>query len=180
MEKFGQDEGQNSMSERYYRRMIEEGLATEVRQGVDFSRPHYVAAPSREQFLCNLAVERFIKYLATPTIVDSFESNDERRERYRQSFSASREFGDGSLYLENRLRANKTTSIVSIIQPLESSRHLPPAFKEEMADIGAVNISADAYNGWSNAERLALTERLEVLLPNLLDLMYKYGLLIIK
>lgn len=137
MEDYDRDKKEQAISQLYYRRMIDEGLADEIREGVKFDGVRYVAFKSREEFLCNIAVDRFVQYLAMPTIIDSFKSNDERREKYSQSASASREFGDGSLYLQNRLRANKTTPIVALLGQLQNSRHTPISFKEDMVALGA-------------------------------------------
>jgi hypothetical protein len=151
----------------FYNRLLAEGLVDEVRPGLVVKAEDYRFVQGEEFAVKNL-VTILTGYLTTPTLIDSFPSHEEDRVPAFNKAGVLDSDVNKKLYLSNRLRVNKISSVLRTLGVTVRVRELPQSFRDFIeSEIKDFNI--EHYSTLDSNQKVLLTERLATICINVIN-----------
>lgn len=150
-------EKEKTTQEQFAERMKVLGLVDEVRPGLPLNEAEYTPGIG-DEFATKDFIYKVTSFVSTPMFIDSFTSHEEER---IPAFNHSGIFDDfdRDLYMQNRLRLNKSRSLLSAIRSMAGVREFPESFREAAQKMSN-DFNTNGFKDWENEERVIFTEKL--------------------
>ena len=156
--------------------LLAEGLADEVRPGVDIKEGEYTFLRG-DEFAVTDTVGVLSRFLALPMYIDSFPDHETRITAFNQASAdgkISKEQFDN--YFKNKLRTNRLSAVVSNVSTLARMRGNPPELKAFLNE-ECPTVSLVGYSELSLAAKLEKVAEVENLAIVVLNKMIELGVM---
>lgn len=154
--------------------LLNEGLAVEVRHGLDLDASEYEYIKG-DEFAINDAIGVICRFLSLPMYIDGFDSHDARVATFNETSKVGKLSEDfKELYFHNKLRTNRLNPVINTIGTLSRMRGNPPELniflKEQIQSVSLVG-----YAELPVSEKLAIVSSVEQLGVAALNKMIEIG-----
>lgn len=154
--------------------LLNEGLAVEIRTGLDLDATNYSYIKG-DEFAIDDTTGVICRFLSLPMYIDDFPSHDVRLATFNKASTNGKLPADfRELYFHNKLRTNRLLALVSSIETLAKMRENPPELnsfiKEQVQALTLAN-----YSELAVSDKLAVVSQVEELAVSVLNKMIEIG-----